>query len=157
MGRRRGRLYDREGALPPRLRREQPAPPRQPTEYLTDAFTREAISFIERRKKEPFFLLVASSAVHTPLQVANRDVARFAHIEDVESRVLAAMLSNLDDGIGAIVDKLHATGFEEDTMVIFLSDNGAPTSTVSVRMAHQINRGHLVACRVCDGAERPAN
>lgn len=114
-------VYD---ANNPILRASQPV---VETEYLTDAFTREAISFIERRKKEPFFLLVAYSAVHTPLQGANGYVERFAHIEDVESRILAAMLSNLDDGIGAIVDKLHATGLEEDTMVIFLSDNGAPT------------------------------
>jgi arylsulfatase B len=95
--------------------------------YLTDAFTREAIGFIDRQRDKPFFLYLAYNAVHSPLQGADAYVKKFASIEDVHRRIFAAMLSNLDDGVGAILTKLRAVGLENDTLVFFLSDNGGPT------------------------------
>lgn len=69
--------------------------------YLTDAFTREALAFVDRERDKPFFLYLAYNAVHSPLQGANASVKKFAHIDDVHRRVFAAMLSSLDDGVGA--------------------------------------------------------
>lgn len=99
--------------------------------YLTDAFTREAVDFIDRHQQEPFFLCVAYNAVHSPLQGAEKYMQRFAHIEDIHRRVFAAMLSNLDDSIGAILRKLHACNLEEHTLVVFISDNGGPTKELT--------------------------
>jgi arylsulfatase A-like enzyme len=113
-------VYD---ANNPILRSSQPV---IEEEYLTDAFTREAISFIERKKNQPFFLKVAYNAVHTPNQAANTYMKKFEHFENIEERIDAAMLSNLDDGVGAIVNKIKETGLEGNTIIIFLSDNGAP-------------------------------
>jgi len=52
---------------------------------------------------------------------------KFAHIEDIQRRIFAAMLSNLDDSVGAILAKLREEGLEENTLIFFISDNGGPT------------------------------
>ena len=101
-------------------------------EHLTEAFTREAIDFVQRRREQPFFLYLAYSAVHSPMQADNHWLARFAHIEDIHRRIFAAMLAQLDDGIGRIFAALEAAGVAEDTLIIFLSDNGGhPPSLTS--------------------------
>lgn len=99
------------------------------TNYLTDAFTREAVAFIERHKKDekPFFLYLAYNAVHSPLDVHPRFWDRFAHIEDPKRRRFATMLAALDEGVGAVTEKLRAASLEEDTLLVFFSDNGGPT------------------------------
>lgn len=95
--------------------------------YLTDAITREAVEFIGLNAERPFFLFAAYNAVHSPLQGADAYIQRFASIEDVHRRIFAAMLANLDDGVGRILEELHGRGLERDTLVFFLSDNGGPT------------------------------
>jgi arylsulfatase B len=97
------------------------------TEYLTDAFTREAVDFIDRHQDKPFFLYLAYNAVHSPLQGADEYMNRFRHIEDIHRRIFAAMLSNLDDSVGEVLAKLRETGLAENTLVFFISDNGGPT------------------------------
>ncbi|MCA9084025.1 MAG: sulfatase-like hydrolase/transferase [Planctomycetaceae bacterium] len=95
--------------------------------YLTDAFTREATDFIQRHKERPFFLYLAYNAVHSPLQGADPYMQKFAHIEDIHRRIFAAMLSNLDDSVGAVLDCLTDQHLERRTLVFFISDNGGPT------------------------------
>jgi arylsulfatase A-like enzyme len=113
--------YDADNPI---VRQSQPVEER---ENLTDAFTREAESFIERHAGQPFFLYLAYSAVHSPLQGADAYLAKFAHIEDIQRRIFAAMLAQLDDGVGRVRKKLAETGVAERTLVIFISDNGGPT------------------------------
>lgn len=96
-------------------------------EYLTDALTREAVSFIQRNDDKPFFLYLAYNAVHSPLQGADAYMEKFTHIEDIHRRIFAAMLANLDDSVGAVLEQLRDSKIEEDTLVFFLSDNGGPT------------------------------
>ena len=97
------------------------------TEYLTDALTREAVDFIDRHDDKPFFLYLAYNAVHSPLHGADAYMEKFAHIEDIHRRIFAAMLSNMDDSVGAVMAQLRKSGLEENTIVFFLSDNGGPT------------------------------
>lgn len=92
--------------------------------YITDAFTREAIDFIQRHKEEPFFLYLSYTAPHTPLQAKQADVDRNSHIQDPARRVYAAMVTAMDDGIGRIAKTLKGLDLEDDTMVVFFSDNG---------------------------------
>ncbi len=113
--------YDADNPI---LRGGQPV---EEHEYLTDALTREAVDFIDRNQRRPFFLYLAYNAVHSPLQGADAYMERFGHIEDIHRRIFAAMLGNLDDSVGAVMAKLRETGLEEDTLVFFLSDNGGPT------------------------------
>ena len=95
-------------------------------EYLTDALTREAVSFIDRNRSRPFFLYLAQHAPHAPLQAPGKYVDRFRAIKDPGRRVHAAMVAALDDGVGAVIAALRKDGLYEDTLVIFLSDNGCP-------------------------------
>ncbi|QDT53262.1 Arylsulfatase precursor [Caulifigura coniformis] len=113
--------YDADNPI---LRSSQPVDER---ENLTDAFTREAERFLERNRSQPFFLCLSYNAVHSPIQARSDDLGKFAHIEDIHRRLFASMLSHLDDGIGRVVHKLRELGIEENTLVVFLSDNGGPT------------------------------
>lgn len=108
----------------PILRNSQPVDERQ---HLTDALTREAIDFIDRHQQQPFFLFVSYNAVHSPMQGADAYMKKFSHIDDIHRRIFAAMLGHLDDSVGRIAAKLQACNLEEDTLIVFLSDNGGPT------------------------------
>jgi arylsulfatase A-like enzyme len=108
----------------PILRSGQPV---EETQYLTDALTREAVNFIDDHKDRPFFLYLSYNAVHSPLQGADRYMETFAHIEDIHRRIFAAMLANLDDSVGAVLKKIKDSGLQDNTLIVFFSDNGGPT------------------------------
>lgn len=95
-------------------------------EYLTDAFGQEAVAFIDRHKKEPFFLYLAFNAPHVPLHASKKYLDRFPGIANKGRRTYAAMVSALDDAVGVIARKLGAEGLDRDTLIFFLSDNGGP-------------------------------
>ena len=97
--------------------------------YLTDAFAREAASFIERNKEEPFFLYVPFNAVHTPIQATEAYRQRFADVSDFKRRTYYAMVSAMDDAVGTIVEALEANHVRDNTLIIFFNDNGGPTYT----------------------------
>jgi arylsulfatase A-like enzyme len=107
--------------IPGILRGREPA---LVTDYLTDAFGREAVSFIERHQHQPFFLLLAFNAPHEPMQAPPAALERFARIEDPTRRTYAAMVASMDDAIGEVLAKIAACGLEERTLIFFLSDNG---------------------------------
>ncbi len=96
-------------------------------EYLTDAFGREAVSFITRHKDRPFLLYLAFNAVHLPKQATDDRLARFASITDPARRNYAAVLAALDEAVGKVLDAVRSERLEEKTLIFFLSDNGGPT------------------------------
>lgn len=100
-------------------------------DYTTDAFAREAASFIQRHKDEPFFLYLPFNAVHGPLQSTEKYLSRFASIADKKRHTFAAMNSAMDDGVGRVLAKLRELKLEEDTLVFFISDNGGPTPSTT--------------------------
>lgn len=100
--------------------------PVKTTRYLTEEFTNEAVRFIERHKAAPFFLFLAYNAPHSPMQAPKETIERFSLITNPKRRTYAAMLSTVDDGVGKVLDALRKYGIEENTMVVFLSDNGGP-------------------------------
>ena len=96
----------------------------EPARYLTDYYTDEAIEVIEANKDRPFFLYLAHWAPHTPLQAAREDYEALSHIENHRERVYAAMIRSLDRGVGRVLDALERNGLEDNTLVLFTSDNG---------------------------------
>lgn len=96
----------------------------EPGGYLTDYYTEEAIKVIEANKHRPFFLYLAHWAPHTPLQATRADYEALSHIEDHTERVYAAMIRALDRGVGQVLAALKANGIDDNTLVIFTSDNG---------------------------------
>jgi arylsulfatase A-like enzyme len=94
-------------------------------EYLTDAFAREAVSFIERHREKPFFLYLAFNAVHAPhTEMPTKYKDSFAEIKDPARRIWAAQLSSLDDAVGRVLSKVREAGLEKDTLIFFVGDNG---------------------------------
>jgi len=97
------------------------------SEYLTDAFSREALKFVQAHNQEPFFLYLAYNAPHAPMQATEKYLSRYPDIEDPKRKTYAAMVSAVDDGVVQLLDQLESLGIEENTLVFFLSDNGGPT------------------------------
>jgi len=112
-------------------------------DYLTDVLGDQAVRFIQESKDEPFFLYLSFNAPHAPLQAPADYLGKFKHLA-IEGepgimcgytkkriqhprQVYAAMVSVMDDAIGRVMASLVANGLEENTLVVFLSDNGAPT------------------------------
>jgi arylsulfatase A-like enzyme len=92
--------------------------------YLTEELAREASDFIRRNSAKPFFLYVAFNAPHTPFQVTRKYYDRFPEITDRKQRIYTAMIGALDDGIGQIAKTLEEAGVADNTILVFLSDNG---------------------------------
>ncbi len=121
-------------------------------EYLTDRLTNECLAFIEKNKQAPFFLMYSLYAVHNPLQAPGALVQKYAakqkqlgiqnndrFVKDEkwmkyetgwkrrvvqDHPVYAAMMENMDGNIGRILDQLKQLGIDDNTLVIFTSDNG---------------------------------
>jgi len=108
----------------------------QTTSYLTDVLGEEASAFIEKNKNTPWFLYLAFNAPHEPWEASEKYLSRFPGISDEplkypgrgcpNERVYAAMVSALDDAVGAVLRTLKSNGLDRQTLVVFLSDNGAP-------------------------------
>jgi len=101
--------------------------------YLTDAFRREALGFIDRRATgtDPWFLYLAFNAVHAPMHATPTYLDRYKHITDERRRSYAAMMSAMDDAVGAVMQKLRDLKIEEQTLIFFVSDNGGPPANAS--------------------------
>ena len=97
--------------------------------YLTDAIARETVRFIARHKDEPFFAYVAFNAVHTPIEASKKYLDRFPGVGNARQKAYNAMTSALDDAVGAILAALKKHKLENNTLVIFLNDNGGPVYT----------------------------
>ncbi|WP_442505137.1 sulfatase-like hydrolase/transferase [Novipirellula sp. SH528] len=96
------------------------------TEYMTDALSREGVRFVNdaAKKDQPFFLYLSYNAPHTPLQAKEEDLAKYAGIDDEKRRTYAAMVHAVDRGVGEVVKALEQTDELNNTLIVFLSDNG---------------------------------
>lgn len=111
--------------------------------YCTDIFTEEALQFIESNKNEPFFCYLAYNAPHTPLQVPqkyydmykdidpsfgfeneNRPFPKMSEKNKEDARKVYAMVSNIDDNIGRLLNQLNDLNLSDNTVIIFMTDNG---------------------------------
>ena len=98
----------------------------EPAKYLTDYFTDEAVTAIRRNKHRPFFLYLAHWGVHTPLQASKADYDALPGIADPRKRVYAAMVRSVDRSVARVLQTLREEGLDDNTIVVFTSDNGAP-------------------------------
>jgi arylsulfatase A-like enzyme len=93
--------------------------------YCSDVFANAAASFIERNKANPFFVYLAFNCPHTPLQLPEEYLARYQDqgLDDATARVYG-MIANIDDNLGRLFAKLDSLELADDTIVVFLTDNG---------------------------------
>ncbi|XP_060801820.1 arylsulfatase J isoform X2 [Amyelois transitella] len=102
--------------------------------YITDVYTKEAVSIIkDHDTSKPLFLTVAHNAPHSGndpalMQAPPQDVRAMRHVELPERRILAAMIKKLDESVGDIMDALHEKEMLQNTIIVFVSDNGGMTS-----------------------------
>lgn len=104
-------------------------PDGKPGEYLTDRLTTEAVRFIETNQDRPFFLYLSHYAVHTPIQAKGDLIAKFSNKEPdtIKGHVkpeYAAMIQSVDESLGALMSKLKELGLDDQTIILFTSDNG---------------------------------
>jgi arylsulfatase A-like enzyme len=97
-----------------------------PEFYTTDAFAARAADWIERHKDAPWFLYLPFNAIHSPSEATDKYLSRFASVSNAAERNLYAMTSAMDDAVGVVLDKIRALGQENNTLIFFISDNGAP-------------------------------
>ena len=99
--------------------------------YCMDVYTDVAINFIKQNKEKPFFVYLATNTPHGPLQIADKyaDPYRKMGLTEKTSR-LYGMVSNIDDNFGRLLAKIRELGIEDNTVVIFMSDNGPCPSTI---------------------------
>ena len=93
--------------------------------YFTEAVVDKAVSYVRQAaaNQRPFLLYVPFNAPHYPMHAPAKIMQRFAHLP-WDRQVMAAMLSAVDDGIGAILDEVERQGLGENTCTFFTSDNG---------------------------------
>lgn len=94
-------------------------------DYLTLALADEAAAIVRQKSERPFFIYLAFNASHTPLQVPDEYLRKTSHIADPMRQKNLAMILALDDAVGRVLKSLRETGQEENTFLLFVSDNGA--------------------------------
>jgi len=104
--------------------KQLPAP-----QYLTDYWGTEACAFIDRAHSQPFFLYLAYNAVHSPMHALDADQDRFSDVKEENRRIYDGMLLAMDRSIGRVLDRLDKHGIADNTIVVFLNDNGGGEST----------------------------
>ena len=102
--------------------------PQQYEGYCTDVFFEEAMRFIENEQEKPFFCYISTNAPHGPFNVPVEDLAKYDgvgpdQLQEVQKRFYA-MISNIDDNIGKLRAKLNELNIADNTILIFMSDNG---------------------------------
>ena len=104
-------------------------------EYLTDRLSVEAADFIKRHRDGPFFLYVSYYSVHTRLAgrqpLVKKYQAKPGAGKNRNNPVLAAMLESIDDGVGRMMDALEQCGIADNTVLVFMSDNGGEHNVTS--------------------------
>ena len=100
--------------------------------YLTEDLTEQALSYLDEKaknNKQPFFLYFSHFAVHSPYQGKKEEIDYFNSkntkgFNGQDNATYASMIKSMDRSVGKILEKLKETGLEENTLVIFMSDNG---------------------------------
>lgn len=100
--------------------------------YTTDILTDDALAFIDRNRAQPFMLYLSYNAVHTPMDAKREDLAKVdPSISGPKRRKLVAMTTSLDNNVGRITNKLAALDLTDNTVLVFINDNGGATHNAS--------------------------
>jgi arylsulfatase A-like enzyme len=99
------------------------------SDYLTTEFGKRAADFVERHANDdkPFFLYLAFNAVHDPQQAPEKYLEKFKDVKDQNRQMLLAKLACMDDEVGRVLGALRKHNIEDNTLIVFFSDNGGPT------------------------------
>lgn len=110
-------------------------------DYMTDALGDEAAAYIEKHRERPFFLYLAFNAVHTPMHAKKEVLAAVEGVKKPRRRKLVAMTRSLDAAVGRVLDALEEHGLTDDTLLVFVNDNGGATNNASQNGALRGKKG----------------
>ena len=100
----------------------------RPNEYLTDRLTTEAEGFMEQNRHQPFLLYLAHYAVHIPMKAKEELIKKYAGLAKPgaaqHNAIYAAMIQSVDESVGRMIKKLQQLQLDNNTVLIFTSDNG---------------------------------
>jgi len=121
--------YDGDWAIPTTGQRARwnVLPDGKPGEYLTDRLTDEAVKFIRDNRERPFFLYFPHYGVHAPLEAKKEMIAKYEKVPEAQRQgkpEYAAMIESVDQSVGRVLETLKELGLEQNTLIIFTSDNG---------------------------------
>ena len=109
--------------------------------YCTDVWFREAIEYIERQKDNPFFCYISTNAPHSPFYVDNKYSKAYEGIKNIPSNEFYGMITNIDDNIGILSKKLDDLGISDNTILIFMTDNGSSMGDKKIENITAFNAG----------------
>ena len=109
--------------------------------YCTDVWFREAIKYIERQKGNPFFCYISTNAPHSPFYVDNKYSKLYKGIKNIPSNEFYGMITNVDDNIGILTKKLEDLGIADNTILIFMTDNGSSMGDKKIENIIAFNAG----------------
>ena len=96
--------------------------------YLAEALTDLSLDFIDQHQQEPFFLFLSHFDVHVPLDADSTTIHKYLNKPKVDgypsNAIYAGMIEAIDRSLGRIMNKLEAAGLDQNTMIVFFSDNG---------------------------------
>ena len=109
--------------------------------YCTDVWFREAIEYIEKQKDNPFFCYISTNAPHSPFYVDNKYSKAYEGIKNIPSNEFYGMITNIDDNIGILTRKLEDLGISDNTILIFMTDNGSSMGDKKIENITAFNAG----------------
>ena len=109
--------------------------------YCTDIWFKEAIKYIERQKHNPFFCYISTNAPHSPFYVDNKYSNPYKGIKNIPSNEFYGMITNVDDNIGILTKKLEDLGIADNTILIFMTDNGSSMGDKKIENIKAFNAG----------------
>ena len=109
--------------------------------YCTDIWFKEAIKYIERQKHNPFFCYISTNAPHSPFYVDNKYIEPYKGIKNIPSNEFYGMITNVDDNIGILTKKLEDLGIADNTILIFMTDNGSSMGDKKIENTIAFNAG----------------
>ena len=128
--------------------------PEETDGYVTDVWFREALAFMERNQEAPFFLYLSTNAPHGPYFVKERyaDLYRAQGVGDTMARFLG-MITNIDDNMALLLARLEELGLDDNTILIFMTDNGSAEGAANWRGEPATWNGYTAGMRGGKGSE----
>lgn len=115
--------------------------------YCTDVWFNESMKFIEENKDDPFFCYIATNAPHGPLWVDDKYVKPYENNKDIVKPEFYGMIENVDENIGRLMDKLKGLKLDQNTIVIFMTDNGTASGVWTNNETQFVFRGYGAGMR----------
>ena len=115
--------------------------------YCTDVWFTEALRFVETNRNRPFFCYLTPNAPHAPYHVPESYRKAYADNPDIPNPNFYGMITNLDENVGRLMQRLQALGLDKNTILIFTTDNGSAAGATLNKAGGQVAKGYNAGMR----------